>query len=213
MRITAAVAMAAVGTLAALGGETGPFRGGENTVEVYIASGGAGVESRMLAKIQASKMFAQVGVELHWHRLTGSVAPLNAVVIDIVEHAPASECAGALACAKVYEGVHIRVFYDRLPQIGGKDFIPLLLAHVFVHEITHILQGIDRHSDSGIMKAHWEWKDYDQMYRGTLRFAPIDVFLIQRALSGRAMLAGNSAKPSSEMQSDVAFRRAEAAAR
>jgi len=213
MKITAAVAMAAMGTLAAFGGEVRPFRGADNTVEVYIASGGAGIESRMLAKKQASKMFAQIGVEVHWHRLTGSAAPLNAVVIDIVEHAPASECAGALACARVYEGVHIRVFYDRLPQIGGKDFLPLLLAHVFVHEITHILQGVDRHSDSGIMKAHWEWNDYDQMHRGTLRFAPIDVYLIQEALRGRALLAANAAKPSSEMQSDVAFRRAVAAAR
>jgi hypothetical protein len=213
MQISAAVAMAAMGTLAAVGAEVGPFRGAENTVEVYIPSGGAAVEARMLAKIQASKMFAQVGVELHWHRLTGSAAPANAVVIDIVEHAPAAECEGALACARVYEGVHIRVFYDRLEPIVGKDLLPLLLANVFVHEITHILQGIDRHSDTGIMKAHWERKDYDQMYRGTLRFAPIDVLLIQEALRGRAMLAANAAKQASGMESDVAIRRADSAAR
>jgi hypothetical protein len=28
-----------------------------------------------------------------------------------------------------------------------------VLAHVLVHEITHILQGIDRHSESGVMKS------------------------------------------------------------
>ena len=63
------------------------------------------------------------------------------------------------------------------------------------------------------MKAHWSPKDYDEMSRGTLRFAPIDVLLIQQALRDRAMLAANAAKQASEMESDVAIRRADSAAR
>jgi hypothetical protein len=28
--------------------------------------------------------------------------------------------------------------------------------YVLVQEITHVLQGIKRHSDEGIVKAHWD---------------------------------------------------------
>jgi len=38
-----------------------------------------------------------------------------------------------------------------------------VLAHVLVHEVTHILQGIPRHSESGVMKAQWDSNDFAQM--------------------------------------------------
>jgi hypothetical protein len=51
---------------------------------------------------------------------------------------------------------------------------------VLVHEITHILQGVDRHSESGIMKAQWTIDDYRAMASKPLSFTPLDVKLIQR---------------------------------
>jgi len=45
------------------------------------------------------------------------------------------------------EGIHITVLYDRLvwsEKMPG--FAHVLLAHVLVHEITHLLEGICRHS-------------------------------------------------------------------
>jgi hypothetical protein len=59
----------------------------------------------------------------------------------------------------------------------------MLLAHVMVHEIAHILQGVYRHSDNGVMKAVWTGQDYSQMRVGALPFAPEDVELIHLGLA------------------------------
>ena len=56
---------------------------------------------------------------------------------------------------------------------------------MIVHEITHILQGIDRHSASGIMKAVWTSSDYTQMKRGQLRFTELDVVMIHDGFVAR----------------------------
>ena len=39
----------------------------------------------------------------------------------------------------------------------------MLLAYIFAHEIAHALQGVGRHSKSGIMKAEWTIDDYRAM--------------------------------------------------
>jgi hypothetical protein len=64
--------------------------------------------------------------------------------------------------------------------------LPHLLAHVLVHEITHILQGVARHSETGIMKAHWTPVDYRQMLVHPLPFAPEDVQLLQLSMEHRS---------------------------
>ncbi len=60
---------------------------------------------------------------------------------------------GALAFARPYEGVHITLFYDRVQAVTEPELTGTVLAHVLVHEITHILQGTCRHSATGVMKA------------------------------------------------------------
>jgi hypothetical protein len=57
------------------------------------------------------------------------------------------------------------------------------MAHVLVHEITHLLEGVDRHSATGIMKARWSEGDYFEMRRKPLPFAQEDVNLIHAGLS------------------------------
>ena len=60
-----------------------------------------------------------------------------------------------LAYALPYEGTHIVILFDRVRKMQP-NYVPAVLAHVLVHEVTHILQGIQRHSESGVMKAHWD---------------------------------------------------------
>jgi len=62
----------------------------------------------------------------------------------------------------------------------------VLLAHVLVHEIAHILQKTDQHSNSGVMKAVWTHQDRVQMRTGALPFTPGDVELIRLGLASRA---------------------------
>jgi hypothetical protein len=56
------------------------------------------------------------------------------------------------------------------------------MAHVLVHEITHMLEGTCRHSATGIMKAHWDYRDYCEMRGRPLLLAQEDVDLIYNGL-------------------------------
>ena len=91
------------------------------------------------------------------------------------------------------------VFYDRLHTYCATDpnGLPALLAHVLVHEITHILQGTDRHSETGVMKARWVAQDFDRMRIKPLPFTELDITLIQSGVDARshnaALVAGNLA--------------------
>jgi hypothetical protein len=53
------------------------------------------------------------------------------------------------------------------------------------HEITHLLQGISRHSATGVMKARWGTKDVVDMANNPLPFTPEDIDLIQCGLVRR----------------------------
>jgi len=64
--------------------------------------------------------------------------------------------------------------------------VPHLLAYVLVHEITHVLQGTNRHSEMGIMKAAWDETDFFDMAHGQLQFSPEDVSLIYRGMDTRS---------------------------
>jgi len=67
-----------------------------------------------------------------------------------------------------------------------------ILGYVLVHEITHVLQGVARHSKTGIMRAHWTENDLKQMGSRELRFTAEDVQVIRQRLSRRDGSAGCS---------------------
>jgi len=142
-------------------------------------------EVRAPALDLASKMFATIGIRLDWR---GGEPPrasaTRPIGIELAANTPANLLPGALGSAMPYEGVHIRVFYDRIQS----DVAPrsVLLAHVLVHEIVHILQGTDQHSNSGVMKAVWTHQDHVQMRTEALPFTPGDVELIRLGLALRA---------------------------
>jgi hypothetical protein len=70
------------------------------------------------------------------------------------------------------------VFWDRIEHPSYPASKGVILTHVLVHEITHILQRIDRHSESGVMKAAWANQDYRDMAWRPLSFTPHDIVLI-----------------------------------
>ena len=94
-----------------------------------------------------------------------------------------------------YEGKHIVVLFDRVSH-ADPSFSGRLLGYTVAHEVTHILEGVARHSQSGIMKAHWGLEDQYQMRRGRLGFAAEDVGLIYQGLDQRQMrLAASASGP------------------
>jgi len=131
---------------------------------------------------EASEMFADIGVSLVWRFGSPSRQEAGSIAIEIVTGTPAKVMPGTLAYAFPYEGVHIRVFWDRIRDYATPREV---LAHVMVHEITHILEGEVRHSDEGIMKAHWTPADLSALAIKPLGFAPEDVKLIFEGLDRR----------------------------
>jgi hypothetical protein len=53
-----------------------------------------------------------------------------------------------------YEGTHIVIFYDRVQAAIAPGRVTTLLAHVMAHEVTHMLEGIPRHSAEGVLTVH-----------------------------------------------------------
>jgi hypothetical protein len=104
------------------------------------------------------------------------------VNVVLVSGNPEDEESGALAEAYPFALEHnISIRYDRVHNSAGisRDLEPILLAHVLVHEITHVLQCVDRHSETGVMKARWTTDDYYEMRWKPLEFTSEDVELIR----------------------------------
>jgi hypothetical protein len=168
-----------------------------NTIRVCVNSSSyASVLAINRAKAITSQMFATAGVALEWHS-AGTAAcrgfqPTRIVVLDFAANAPPNQHPGAMAFALPYEAVHIVVLFDRIQQNAGSAVeVSTLLAHVMTHEITHLLQGVSRHSRTGVMKAHWDAHDFAQMAYKPLPFAPEDIELIQLGLRPRAAVANS----------------------
>jgi len=131
----------------------------------------------------AGKMFAKIGIALEWRNGKPAAASSEApIFVELVTDTPDSRRPGALAFALPYEGSHLTIFYDRVREM---PYSYTVLAHVLVHEITHLLQGFERHSDTGVMMAHWSVTDYGAMRSKPFPFTPWDVHLIYDGLAQR----------------------------
>lgn len=178
--ITIAAAMSAVTSVSALAKDK---NGAGRQLTVYICDNNT-VDPLIEepAKALASDMFAKIGVNLHWRNGQPSRGQAGAIVVEFVTDVPNTFKPGALAYALPFEGVHIRVFANRINDHSSPRQV---LAHVMVHEITHILQGEARHSAEGIMKARWTPEDLANMAVKPLSFAAGDVDLIYAGMDYR----------------------------
>jgi hypothetical protein len=196
MKFTAAIAMSLA--LAVSAQATGKLRACVNPgtyVSISVLISGEAI---------ASRIFATAGVALEW-RDAGSAACRNSdetrtVVLDFHIHTAPSDHPGAFAYALPYQGSHVVVLFDRFQRSdGGPRQVSAILAHVMTHEITHLLEGVARHSETGVMKAHWDGHDLMQMGYKPLPFDPVDFYLIQHALRVNAVGAAPAVTPAKPM--------------
>jgi hypothetical protein len=176
-------------------------------VRAYVDNEAVPPRVLQLAEGIADRMFAPAGVRIEWrgHAHQGNRLPVGAMEIGLAVNTPADFLPGALASARVYEGTHIDVFCDRINRLApGADMAAPLLAHVLVHEITHMLEGVDRHSETGVMKAHWNARDYADMVTNPLPFAAVDLTLIHLGLAaidrGETVAAAHSVAAAQDAQ-------------
>jgi hypothetical protein len=156
-------------------------------VIVYVQLNNVAVPELRRAQLITARIFARIGVEVKFStrvkRKSTRDLPAN-IVLQVDESAPAQLHSGAMAYAMPFgtSGTRIHVFLDRVRNVWPQDGEGILMRYVMAHEITHVLQGANRHSENGIMKANWERQDYAQMKSGTLLFDTTDSDLILTAL-------------------------------
>jgi hypothetical protein len=155
-------------------------------IRAYVASSGAATPYPAMK--MASAIFENIGVTLEWRSPKAARTDPRGlqVRIELAQDTQEQDLPGALAISYPFDrlGRGITVFLDRIRSLArDPNRESQLLAYVLVHEITHVIQGVDVHAAEGIMKAYWDRADRVAIYRGTLSFSPDDLQLIQQGLS------------------------------
>jgi hypothetical protein len=164
----------------------------EDEVDVYMESDNTMSNVLWPAQIVVSDIFSKVGVKITWH--AGSVPKdyrggISWTIFSIrwAVLAPGTADEGALAAAHplgsreasiiLYED-RIRLFLNRY-----RDAQNIVFAYVVAHELAHVMQRLNRHSDAGILKTQWSSNDFFQMRTRSLGFTADDVELIHNGLT------------------------------
>lgn len=131
------------------------------------------------AREVASRMFDTIGVVLRW-RMDAPPACGEDVRMFLADNSPRGVSANALGYAILHPPgcPSIRLLYYRIVENRKHDLQVCLLAHVMVHEITHVLEGTARHG-TGVMKASWDEADFRVMMFHPLPFAEEDIRLLR----------------------------------
>ena len=145
------------------------------------------------AETLVSDIFAKVGVCIMWHAGSPpkdyrSDAGRTIFRIRWAERVPATTDASALAVARpLSPDASITLYEESLRRFLNRyrDTQNLVFSYVVAHELAHLMQGLNRHSDSGILKAQWSYKDVYQMASGRLEFTAYDVQLVHEGLNAR----------------------------
>ncbi len=137
----------------------------------------------------ASSLFDKIGVKLVWHD-GARPAGVTGYALRTLKHAPEAASAEALAGTQmgVTEIGEIAIYRDRVSRflMEHSNLKNVAAGYVLAHELGHAIEGMPRHSDSGIMKAHWSPDDFQNMVFHKLVFAPIDAELIRGRLAAKS---------------------------
>jgi hypothetical protein len=145
------------------------------------------------ARIAASEIMREASVRLEWPH--GSPpeqvcepAPARPVfvIFQSSQHAtPGNNHALAYTYPYADTTPQILINYDLVGPFGAptSQHTSVLLAHLIAHELTHVLERVSRHSETGLLKSHWTSRDYAEMDRHPLAFGADDIVLIQLGLA------------------------------
>jgi hypothetical protein len=135
-----------VGMAGALG------HGGETRqkLTVYLRFGSTNrYTRRFLAQDVADRMFADIGISLAWKTWQPAAESLQlSIVMELMSWTP--------------ENLRPGVFLDRIEKTKYSAYV---LAYVMAEEITHIVEGVVRRSETGVMQAYWKVQDFCEMRR------------------------------------------------
>jgi hypothetical protein len=161
----------------------------------------------MQAEARAEKIMSRAGIDLTWLNCPVSAsgtarlpAPTISescraihypahVAITILER-PRNASADTFGHAFLNEqgsGSYIDVYYERVSALRSESTIAPaeVLGCVIAHEIGHLELGLDSHSKSGLMRAHWDSQSLFDAAKGQLLFSPSQVICMQTTLASK----------------------------
>lgn len=184
------------GAMAVMVAATGAWAsdGAQTSKHVVTACLNPGANASMMYRGQATatRILKQAGIRLDWRSDERACAAGSGLVVTVSRETPVKQHPGALAYAMPFERTHIVLFYDRVLTTATPAVTPYLAGYVLAHEIVHMLQGIEQHSASGVMKARWDAGDYADMQCGRLRLTEEDVALLHSGLEASSRIAARA---------------------
>jgi hypothetical protein len=179
----------------------------------------------MQAEARAEKIMSRAGIHLTWLNCplaaSGTARPPSPTIsepcraIHYPEHVavtilerPRSATADTFGQAFLNEqgsGSYIDVYYERVTALRTEPVTPSaeLLGCVIAHEIGHLELGLDSHSKTGLMRAHWDNKSLSDAAKGQLLFSPSQVIAMQTTLAMASQPAGVGIAPGGEPQAGM----------
>jgi hypothetical protein len=148
----------------------------------------AGVGANTLAQAErtARSIFKEAAVNVHWVN-----CDLPPVAVDIAASCRITEFPkhlqltiarrsknltdsvfGVSYLGEDGSGCYSSVFFEPAEELHARLYVNLgtLLGHVVAHELGHLLLGTNAHSDTGIMRPHWNERDLANAAKGELVF-------------------------------------------
>jgi hypothetical protein len=154
----------------------------------------------------AGRILASAGIETRWRNCRkesesngrsecAGADGVGAVVVRVLTEAMTRKI--ALTPHQLGTSISVRsgvlptdayVFFGRISNLaedGRTSWAPLLGAAI-AHEVGHLLLGDHSHASSGIMRAKWERKVFEEIFTTRLRFSPEQVERIRADVARRS---------------------------
>jgi hypothetical protein len=164
----------------------------ERLMMKVLVQDGVGVAAEILtqARQEASRIFADAGVDLLWTTESTEELTRSRYVIVRIASKPLGKLRQSLRVMGLAEGTRegngtlAYVFYDRVRDNGRGLNLPisLMMGHVIAHEMGHLLLSYGAHSVTGLMKGGWDETQTRLARRHELTFTPEQVSRIKSCL-------------------------------
>jgi hypothetical protein len=165
------------------------------------------------AERRASRILADAGVDVIWLNcdqrprlpITEEPAPGACSAIRFPDHLSVRVVGRPLAAGPGTfghsfldasgQGCYADIYRQSFESVGSgvalKD--AEMLGHVIAHETGHLLLGLNSHSESGLMQAHWGRNALLEAAKGNLRFTRAQAVAMRQRLSASGASFGQRA--------------------
>jgi hypothetical protein len=162
----------------------------------------AGVPPSTLAQAErtASSIFKQAGVDVDWANCEPPTAAVQIVASCRITEFPkhlqltiarrsmnlTDSVLGVSYVGEDGSGCYSNVFFEPAEELHKRLHVDLgtLLGHVVAHELGHLLLGTNSHSDTGIMRPHWNDRDLANAGKGELLFTQAQCQKMKEKVAG-----------------------------